>query len=116
MARPLKCRRICSKPKVNGFVPEGIDQAETVTIGYDEYEVIRLLDYAAYSQEQCAVKMNISRPTVTRMYENARKKVADALVNGKRIVITGGDVIVCAGLKPECSNERHCCHNKRDGS
>lgn len=114
MARPQKCRRICSKPKVTSFVPEGHTRIDTVTIGYDEYEVIRLLDYASYSQEQCAAKMNISRPTVTRMYENARKKVADALVNGKRLAIEGGDVIVCAGLKPECSGEKYCCHKKME--
>ena len=114
MARPRKCRRICSKPTVTRFFPERVGKAECVTIGYDEYEVIRLLDYALLTQEQCAKKMRISRPTVTRMYENARKKVADALVNGKGIEISGGDVLVCAAMKPECANEMHCCHRKKN--
>lgn len=81
-----------------------------MVIGYDEYEVIRLLDYAALTQEQCAEKMNVSRSTVTRMYDTARQKMADALVNGKKIRIEGGDVIVCAAMKPECANEKHCCY------
>ena len=112
MARPQKCRCICSKPSVTRFYPERREKVESVIIGYDEYEVIRLLDYVLLTQEQCAKKMQISRPTVTRMYENARKKVADALVNGKRIEISGGDVLVCAAMKPECVNEIHCCHRK----
>ena len=62
-----------------------------MNIGYDEYEVIRLLDYELLSQKQCADKMSISRSTVARMYEHARQQIADALVNGKRITISGGD-------------------------
>ncbi len=111
MARPQKCRYICSKPKVTRFFPD-LEEAGSVTVGYDEYEVIRLLDYAKLTQEECAKKMQVSRPTVTRMYEAARQKIADALVNGKQILIAGGDVLVCAALKPECAGEAHCCHRQ----
>lgn len=112
MARPQKCRCICSLPAVKGFLPEGCMSRGTVIIGYDEYEVIRLLDYVKLTQEECARKMNISRPTVTRIYNEARQKVADAMVNGKSIRIEGGDVFVCQAMKPECANEEHCCHRK----
>ncbi len=37
--------------------------------------------------------MNIARTTVTAIYDSARKKVADALVNGKRLQITGGSLV-----------------------
>ena len=114
MARPFKCRCICSKPKVTEFAPENMAAGGTVTLGYDEYEVVRLLDYEMLTQEKCAKKMNVSRPTVTRMYENARQKIADALVNAKRIRIAGGDVVVCTAMKPECVNEEHCCHRSRE--
>lgn len=114
MARPQKCRYICSKPGVTRFLPQGLEGKGSVTIGYDEYEVIRLLDHALMTQQECAKKMQISRPTVTRMYERARRKVADALVNGKQIVINGGDVLVCAAMKPECANEPNCCHRKAE--
>ena len=54
----------------------------------------------------------VSRPTVTRMYENARRKIADALVNGKDIVMHPVDVVVCTAPRPECANVLHCCHRK----
>ncbi|GAA0794367.1 DUF134 domain-containing protein [Clostridium sp. AF19-22AC] len=113
MPRPQKCRCICSRPKVKGFTPVGHESGETVIIGYDEYEAVRLLDYVKLTQEQCAKKMNISRPTVTRIYEEVRQKIADAMVNGKEIRIEGGDVIVCEAMKPECVNEVHCCHRQK---
>lgn len=112
MPRPQKCRCICSKPKITGFLPEGYQSGESVILGFDEYEAIRLLDYVKLTQEQCAKKMNISRPTVTRIYEEARQKMSDAMVNGKHIKIEGGDVMVCEAMKPECVHEEHCCHRK----
>ncbi|WP_066683846.1 DUF134 domain-containing protein [Christensenella intestinihominis] len=114
MARPFKCRCICSKPETTCFVPENADGTGRVVIGYDEYEVIRLLDYVALTQEQCAEKMNVSRPTVTRMYDSARRKMADALVNGKKICIEGGDVAVCTAMKPQCAHEKYCCLRNKD--
>ena len=78
MGRPRKCRCICSKPRVTRFLPENGGQGCAV-IGYDEYEVMRLLDFEHYSQEQCAQKMQVSRPTVTRMYEHARHQIGQAL-------------------------------------
>ena len=115
MASPQKCRCICSFPDTTCFEPTGGETEESVTLGYDEYETIRLLDYEKFSQEQCAQRMNVSRPTVTRMYEIARQKVADALVNGKRILISGGDVFLCPKMKPECRNAAHCCHRLKEG-
>lgn len=112
MARPQKCRCICSIPKTEGFLPVGRPHSATVQLGYDEYEVVRLLDYENLSQQQCAEKMAISRPTVTRIYNLARRKIADALVNGKRIAIYGGDVQVCPRMKPECRDNPHCCHRQ----
>ena len=62
----------------------------------DEYETIRLLDDEGLTQEICAARMNIARTTVTAIYDSARKKVADALVRGKRLLITGG----CCEFEP----------------
>ncbi|MFA6948447.1 MAG: DUF134 domain-containing protein, partial [Eubacteriales bacterium] len=68
MARPQKCRCICSKPRYPCFIPQNAaDDGDCVIIGFDEFEVVRLLDYVMLSQQQCSVKMNISRTTVTRM-------------------------------------------------
>ena len=69
----------------------------------DRYETIRLLDKNGYSQEQCAVSMQIARTTVQRIYEIARKKIADALIDGHPLRIEGGDFRICNGQSSNCS-------------
>ena len=49
---------------------------------FDDTEAVRLLDYEGLMQEEAADRMNISRP-LTRIYENARKTIAQAFVEGK---------------------------------
>ncbi len=90
MPRPKRCRRICGYPDYWSFVPEGSDTFETVMLKLDELETIRLIDYQGMTQEESAARMGVSRATVTGIYERARFKLSDALVNGKRIRITGG--------------------------
>lgn len=94
MPRPKQFRKMSSPPLMVGFKPFGIPRAEleTIKLSYDEYETIRLLDYDGLTQEQAAEQMQVSRPTLTRIYENARKAIAKALVEGKIIVIDGGNV------------------------
>ncbi len=94
MARPCKNRRICAYPKVLGFTPFG-DYAETVNLSIDEYEAFRLIDKMDYNQQECAKHMGVARSTVAAIYESARSKIADAVVYGKAINISGGDVFVC---------------------
>ncbi|MDD2954797.1 MAG: DUF134 domain-containing protein [Oscillospiraceae bacterium] len=113
MARPQKFRCICSKPATTRFEPAGEKAGEPVYLGYDEYETVRLLDYELFSQEQCARRMGVSRPTVTRMYDAARRKIAAALIDGRPLEISGGDVIVCPAMKAECKDMPHCCHRQR---
>jgi len=94
MARPRKSRIVYSMPNSEGFVPMGYSGGccrDTVIMTVDEYEVIRLIDYLGMSQEECAESMNVSRPTVTNICETARRKLADALVNEKELLIEGGD-------------------------
>ncbi|MFV0396891.1 MAG: DUF134 domain-containing protein [Bacteroidales bacterium] len=94
MPRPKQCRRVLSPPLMMGFKPFGVPRSmvEEIELKYDEYEVIRLLDYEGMLQEEAAEKMNVSRPTLTRIYESARKTIAKAFVEGKMIVIDGGNV------------------------
>ena len=77
-------------PVYRSFSPDDITASESVHMTVDEFEALRLLDAEGLTQEGCASRMNIARTTVTAIYESARKKVADALVNGKRLLITGG--------------------------
>lgn len=91
MPRPSRNRKIEQYPLYRSFSPDDISAAETVKMTVDEYEALRLLDSEGLTQETCAQKMSVSRTTVTAIYDSARKKVADALVNGKTILITGGN-------------------------
>ena len=90
MPRPFRCRRIERLPVYRSFSPDDIQATENVMMSVDEFEALRLLDDEGLTQEACALKMNIARTTVTATYDSARKKVADALVNGKRLLISGG--------------------------
>ena len=82
-------------PRMEGYKPFGIPmrELESVILLYEEYEAIRLADYENLNQEEAALKMNISRPTFTRLYDKARKTIAKAFVEGKVIQIQGGSYI-----------------------
>jgi len=79
----------------------------------DEYETIRLIDIEGFTQEMCAKQMNVARTTIQGIYEVARRKVADTLVNGKVLLIEGGEYLLCDQDHPTCSNERGCRHRRR---
>lgn len=89
MPRPHKRRRIKGEPNSSYFKPSGIrrTELEESILAADEFEAIRLKDFLALEQKECAEKMNISQPTFHRLIISARKKVADAIVNGKAIKI-----------------------------
>lgn len=85
-----KCRRrIGFNPSCDYFKPkgQGLSNLEETTLFADELEAIRLKDYEELDQNNCAIKMNVSQPTLHRILLSARKKVSDALVNGKAIKI-----------------------------
>lgn len=92
MVRPRRCRKIANEPDVTYFKPAGIPLRELSEeiIHFDEFEAIRLKDFQGLDQEVCAKKMDISQPTFHRLILNARKKMANAIVNGKAIRIEGG--------------------------
>lgn len=91
MPRPQKSRRICCYPDYWSFAPDQDKANDTVTMSLDEFETIRSIDYQGKTQEQCAQEMNVARTTVTAIYDSARKKLAAALVEGRRIIISGGN-------------------------
>ena len=91
MPRKQRCRWIEGYPDHWEFSPEEISNQEPVFMTLDEFETIRLLDREGLTQEQCAGKMGIARTTVTAIYESARRKVAEALVDGKQLLIRGGN-------------------------
>ena len=90
MPRRPRCRYIGGYPDHWAFSPDEAAEGEPIIMGLDEFETIRLLDREGLTQEQCAERMGVSRPTVTAIYDSARKKVAEALVDGKRLQLRGG--------------------------
>lgn len=92
MPRPRICRRVGLEPDVTYFKPAGVPirQLEEVILTVDEFEAIRLKDLEGLEQGEAAKKMNISQPTFFRLLDSARKKIADAIINGKAIKIEGG--------------------------
>lgn len=95
MPRPTKNRCVAGQPISVVYKPASIPtrELEWITLALDEFETIRLLDHVGLDQQQAASEMGVSRPTVTRIYAVARKKIADAIVQGWAIRIEGGPVI-----------------------
>ena len=103
MSRPLKLRKVCMLPKSSVFSPVGQKRKKNpIFLTIDEYEVIRLLDKEGFSQEQCGEYMDIARTTVQQIYASARKKIAEALVEGFPIRIEGGNYLLCDSKEKTC--------------
>ncbi len=114
MARPMKWRKVCSLPESNRFGPLDLpnNPRNHVIMTIDEYEAIRLIDLEGFTQEECAAQMNVARSTVQGIYIEARKKLAESLVNGKMLSIEGGEYRLCDGMGDGCGRG---CHRKRRG-
>lgn len=93
MPRPTKCRQVEFVPINTRFVPEDkINNCiEEEILKVEELEAIRLKDLEGLNQEECAKRMQVSRQTFQNIIDNARKKVAIALIEGKAICINGGN-------------------------
>ncbi|PRR81036.1 DUF134 domain-containing protein [Clostridium vincentii] len=117
MARPRKWRRVCTLPRVSVFGPVDLSREvnEFIIMTVEEYESIRLIDLEGLNQEQCSDAMGVARSTIQRIYDDARKKLADSVVNGKILKIEGGNYKLCSdfGDKEDCDG---CiCHRHRHG-
>ncbi|NPA68461.1 MAG: DUF134 domain-containing protein [Chlorobi bacterium] len=128
MPRPQKKRKVNTPPLFTDFKPSGISarNLEEIVLSLDEFEALRLADFIGMSQEEAASEMEISRPTFTRLIETARKKSADFFINGKRLILEGGNIhfrkniIKCeacghafhTGLHAEIENCPHCGSSK----
>ncbi len=103
MPRPPKSRRVCHFPQTMEFAPiqDGQDKLPVI-LTIDEYEALRLIDKEGLSQEQCCERMQIARTTVQKIYECARRKLADVLVEGRPLRIEGGSYRLCQGGDTAC--------------
>jgi len=105
MPRPVKLRRVEIIPGIKYFKPAGIPLRvlDEIRLSVEELESMRLRDIEKLEQEQCAVRMSVSRPTFQRILNSAREKIAGALLYGKAIRIEGGRFEM-AHRKCKCSN------------
>jgi len=115
LPRPRKWRKVCCLPDSNRFGPldSPADAENAVCMTVDEYEAVRLIDLEGFTQEECANQMNVARTTVQGIYDGARRKLADSLVNGRVLRIEGGEYRLCDGTGPGCG--RGGCRRRRCG-
>jgi predicted DNA-binding protein (UPF0251 family) len=74
--------------KVEKFIPQPKTTASSISIEPAEVEALRLVDLEGLSQEQAGTKMGVSRGTVWRLLQSARRKVAQALTEGRPLTVT----------------------------
>lgn len=78
------------QPPVNNLIPDPLNMPEPILLDVAELEAFRLIDFEGLSQEEAARKMGVSRGTVWRLVQRARRKVAQALTEGRPIKIISG--------------------------
>lgn len=83
-------------------VTPGGEGVSRVTV--EELEALRLVDLLGLTQEEAAFRMGVSRKTFWRDLTSARRKIAEALINGWAIQIIGGDYIL-RGERSEVGGE-----------
>ena len=109
-------------PSVEVFGPLDQETDGKVELTLEEYETIRLIDLLECTQEECAMQMGVARTTVQAVYNTARRKIADCIVNGRGLEIRGGNYQICPGAAQCCGRncgKRQCharrCENKSGG-
>jgi predicted DNA-binding protein (UPF0251 family) len=79
-------------PTTDMFTPTPEGNPDTIYIEPGELEALRLVDLEGLSQEEAGERMGVSRGTVWRFLQSARKKAAQALTEGRRIQIASEEV------------------------
>ncbi len=96
--RPLRLRKVSSPPPVSGFKPYGNKKdgakTESVFLHFEEYEALRLCDYEMLNHHQASVIMDVSRPTLTRIYAGPAKKLHRLLYLEVRLLLKGARFIL----------------------
>jgi predicted DNA-binding protein (UPF0251 family) len=106
MVRPTKWRCVSSIPQFTCFTPQGVFSPQEICLLVEEVEAVRLKDVEGLEQEECAQRMRISRPVLQKILASARRKLADALLNGKVIKVEGGNFGLPA-QQFKCNNDGH---------
>ena len=78
---------------------------EEVVVSVDELEAMRLVDVDGLYYEQAAKQMSVSRRTFGRIIDSARKKVAQALIQGMALRIEGGVIEMAEQRTFRCADK-----------
>lgn len=108
MPRPCCRRFVETHPAAAVFKPAGVPLRDlpSIEMTLDELEALRLADLEGLYQEDASAKMGVSRPTLGRILESARRKVAEALVLGRALHIGGGPVVARPRRGVDCPRGR----------
>ncbi|UCC27680.1 MAG: DUF134 domain-containing protein [Candidatus Bathyarchaeota archaeon] len=82
--KPISIEKV---PAAGKFTPTPQGNPEPIDIEPAELEALRLVDLEGLSQEEAGKRMGVSRGTVWRLTQSARKKTAQALTEGRPIRI-----------------------------
>ena len=88
--RPFSELFITKIPHVKEFIPNPRSNKEPIVLSYPEYNLINLIDLEGLKQEEAAKKMKTSRGTVWRLLQSARKKIAQAIIQSRILLIKPG--------------------------
>lgn len=107
MPRRVKCRRVGHIPRTNYFKPAGIPVCELkeIVLKIEEAEALRLKDLMGLDQVQCAEEMDVSRTTFQRILVEARRKVADAIINSQALMVEGGNYTLIQNTQQDYGSE-----------
>jgi predicted DNA-binding protein (UPF0251 family) len=90
----MKPRFIGQRPTISHFVPvvPGGQQftKPPINMSYDELETLRLVDYHGLTQEEASERMGVSRGTVWRCLDSARRKIVAMLVENREFIVSEG--------------------------
>jgi hypothetical protein len=73
---------------VDKLIPMPQTNPEPIFIEPAEVEALRLVDLEGLTQEEAGQKMGVSRGTVWRLLQSARKKVAQSLTVGNPLIVS----------------------------
>jgi predicted DNA-binding protein (UPF0251 family) len=74
-------------PKANTFSPTTQTNQSPIIIELAEIEAQRLVDLEGFSQDEAGKKMGVSRGTIWRLLQSARRKTSQALTEGRPLQI-----------------------------
>lgn len=99
-------------PPVKVFKPAGVPSRdlENIVLTHEEFEALRLGDLEGLSQEEGAERMGTSRATFGRIINSAHRKTAQAIVEGKALIVEGDSLHV-----PDEDFDPDQCHRRGRG-